>query len=298
VVDVLRHISNSEAGTWNTCKAQYRYSFDLALEPIKHSAPLSRGILGHDAIAAYYLAIQRGATPGEAALEARKVLSAAMADSATYDMEIVMDVDRILNAYFQNNMADLAYWEIIEVETKHLLPITDQFDMPMRLDLMVRDRRTGKLILIDHKYTYDFWTEDDLALNVQFPKYLGALRNEGYEIDHTILNQIRTRHLKAPGADDLVRRSIQRPSNAKIRRALKEHIITSQEITDYRNLPDEIRPEVATRVFNKMVCRGCFVKSLCMAEFDGSDIEYIAQNNYKTRTYGYNNDTANIEDLM
>lgn len=294
----MRHISNSEVGSWNTCKMQYRYSFDLALEPIKHSDPLSRGTLGHDAIAEYYLSIQRGASPGEAALEARKILSAAMNNTAQFDMEIVMDVDRILNVYFAQNLQDITNWKILEVETKHDLPMSEQFDMPMRLDLMVELRREKVIALIDHKFTYDFWSEDDLALNPQFPKYVGALRNAGYAIDHTILNQIRTRKLKNPGPGDLVRRSIQRPSNAKIRRALKEHIVASQEITDYRNLPDAIRPEVATRVLNKMVCRGCWVKDLCMQEFDGGDITYLAQNSYQSRTYGYNNDSPNLEDLL
>jgi hypothetical protein len=292
-----RHISNSEVGTWNTCQRQYYYSFDLSLEPKRHSAPLSRGILGHDAIAAYYLAIKAGKSPGDAALEARQILRMAMNDTISFDMEVVMDVDRILNAYFPMTVKDLSDWEILEVESKHDLPMTDDFDMPLRLDLLVRIRSTKEIVLIDHKYTYDFWTEDDLALNPQFPKYVGALRNSDYPIAYCILNQIRTRHLKNPGADDLVRRSIQRPSNAKIRRALTEHIIASQQIAEFRSLAPETRAQVATRVLNKMVCRGCFVKSLCQAEFDGGDIQYLAQNDYKARTYGYN-DTPNIEELL
>ncbi|HET7713539.1 MAG TPA: PD-(D/E)XK nuclease family protein, partial [Patescibacteria group bacterium] len=126
----MRLISNSEVGTWNTCKAQYRYSFDLGLQPVKFSAPLSTGILGHDALAEYYKAIQGGASPGEAALESRKVLSAAMADSSRYDLEVVTGVDRILSVYFQQNLKDLSNWRILEVEEQHELPLTDQFSMP------------------------------------------------------------------------------------------------------------------------------------------------------------------------
>jgi len=295
----IRHISNSEVGTWLMCRNSYRYQFDMSLQPIRHSDPLSRGILGHDAIAAFYTVIGQTGDIVLAQAASDEVLQRALTDTVTYAMEIVMDVRKILNVYYVMVQGDIPNWDIIEVETKHDLPLNPNYDMPMRLDALVRDKRTGKIILVDHKFTYDFWTEDDLALHPQFPKYIGALRNKGYSVDHCILNQLRTRKLKNPGTDDLLRRTEQRPSLAKIRRFLQEHIVSAEEIVHYRSQPPEVRARLATRVANKMICRSCSVKNLCIAELDGSTIEYLVQTDYKKRTYGYNDDAVvDVKELM
>jgi hypothetical protein len=50
-----RRISNSEVSTWLTCQQRYYYEFDLKLAPIHNTEALSRGILGHEVLAKYYI---------------------------------------------------------------------------------------------------------------------------------------------------------------------------------------------------------------------------------------------------
>ncbi len=39
-MEEARRISNSEVGTWLTCKAKYRFAFDMKLEKINKSGPV------------------------------------------------------------------------------------------------------------------------------------------------------------------------------------------------------------------------------------------------------------------
>lgn len=282
----MRRISNSEVATWNTCQRKYYYEFDLALEPKVTGGALGRGVLLHEVLADYYAGLKDGATHEVAMRAARGRLQQYLANDA-FGMETVMEVDRLLQGYWANYQGD-PDWEILEVEKGFDLPLTEDYEYSLRLDLLVRSRSTSALILVDHKTAYDFWTEDDLDLNPQFPKYIGSLRANGIHVDKAILNQIRTRKLKNPGPEDLFRRTVCKPSIAKVQNSLKEQVLASQEITNHRMLPLEVRANTSKRVLNKMVCRYCNAKSLCMSEYDGGDITHMIANDFKPRTYGYN----------
>lgn len=288
----MRRISNSEVATWNTCKRKYYYEFDLALEPKVTGGALGRGVLLHEILAGYYGVLKDGASHEEAVRIARQGLQQYLANDA-FGMETVMEVDRLLQGYWAHYQGD-PDWIIMEVEKGYDLEFTDEYQYALRLDLLVRSKSTGHVILVDHKTCYDFWTADDLDLNPQFPKYLGSLRSNGISVDKAMLNQIRTRKLKAPGPDDLFRRTIQVPSNAKIAESLKEQVIASQEIVAHRLLPLEVKKNTSLRVLNKQVCKYCNVRPLCMSEYDGGDITHMVANDYKARTYGYNDPTEEL----
>lgn len=283
----MRRISNSEVSTWLTCRRRYYYEFDLNLEPNRQGAALGRGVMLHDVLALYYERLKAGCSHTTAVADARARLQTYMAN-AGFAVDTVMEVDRLLQGYWNYYQGD-PDWEILEVETGYDLPLTDDYQYALRLDLLVRSRSTGHTILVDHKTAYDFWSEDDLDLNPQFPKYIGALRLNGIHVDKALLNQIRTRKLKNPGPEDLFRRTVYKPSVAKVREAIREQVISSQDIVRHRMLPLEVRRDQSPRSLNKMVCRNCDVKPLCMSEFDGGDIKHMVANDYKQRTYGYNN---------
>lgn len=284
-----RRVSNSEVSAWNTCQRKYFYEYDLNLEPIKPSDAISRGILGHDILAAYYKARQAGMGHDEAVVDARRGLQRALAESN--DLETVTDVDRILQGYWGYRGDEVKDFQVIQVEEMHEVPLTTEASYVMRLDLLVRNMKTGELELWDHKFIYDFWDYDKVNLSGQFPKYIGALRFEGIPVDKCVLNQLRYRRLKNPTATDLYKRTEDRPSQAKIKRALKEQILATQEILAWREKTIEQRQEDARRVLNPMLCKGCAFKNICQAEFDGNDLRFLVQSEYRTKTtYGYNNE--------
>jgi len=281
----MRRISNSEAACWLTCKRKYFYEFDLNLEPKVVGQALGRGVLLHDVLALYYERLKAGVSHNVAVVDARARLQTFM---ASLPMETVMEVDRLLQGYWNYYQGDKD-WEILEVEKSYDLPLTEEYEYALRLDLLVRVRSTGAIVLVDHKTTYDFWSADDLDLNPQFPKYIGSLRANGVAVDYALLNQIRTRSIKNPDANDLFRRVDYRPSRQKVANAIREQVIVNQEIVKHRSLPIEVRGNMATRVLNKQICKYCDMKPLCMSEYDGGEIKHMVDNDYKQRTYGYNN---------
>jgi len=170
------------------------------------------------------------------------------------------------------------------------VPLNDEYVMPMRLDLLVEDRASGDVCLIDHKFFYDLPNQDKLNLNVQLPKYVGALRFNGIRVDRAVLNVLRYRKLKANDPNQLFKRVTVNTSNAKIRNALTQHIMASEEITEYRAIEDsESRKHRAIPVFHPLVCQYCSFTNLCESEYDGGDIEFAIETQYKKNTYGYNN---------
>lgn len=290
-----RRISNSEVGSWLSCKAKYRFAFDMKLEKIDKGDALTRGILGHELLEKYYSLIKAGMGHDHAVRNTKDYLSAKHPDKLTDP--ITLDLLRVLDGYWafwQGN----PNWKILRVEESFDLHISEQFTMPIRLDLLVKEVETGLIYLVDHKFCYDFWTEDDIALNPQFAKYVGALRANRIQVDGCILNQIRYRKLKDPSPVNLYKHTIVKPSGAKIRNTIKDHITASLEITDYRNKEVADREVLATKVLNKMVCRGCEYKNLCSAELDGGEIDFLIENEYRPNSYDYNKEESNQEGLL
>lgn len=284
-----RRVSNSEVSAWNLCERKYFYEYDLNLEPVKPSEALSRGVLGHEVLAVYYTHVMAGVAHAEAVRLARGVLHEALAE--TGDLELITDLDRILQGYWDYYGDESAKYKVLRVEQDYDVPLTSEATYVMRLDVLMKNLVTGDTELWDHKFVYDFWNSDKINLSGQFPKYTGALRFTGQDVDKCVLNQLRYRKMKAPAPTDLYKRTTETPSTQKIKRALREQIGATQEILTWRTQPIEQRQEVARRVLNPTVCGYCSFKNLCMAEFDGNDLRFLTQSEYRTKTkYGYNSE--------
>lgn len=295
--DNMRRISNSEVTTWLACRRKYYYQFVLNLQPLKHSDALNKGVLGHEILAHYYDARIAGESHDSARDFALRKLTEVLS-SNSFGMEIVLAVRKLLEGYW-GYYADDADWIILACEKEYDVPISDEFCFVLRLDLLVQERRTGQTVLVDHKFVYDFWSEADLTLNPQFPKYIGALTANGIKIDKAVLNQIRTRSLKNPTPDDLFRRTISKPSSVKIRNMMIEQVDASREVVEFRELPEAQQKRKALRSINKKTCKGCPVEGLCMSELDGGDVTYMIQTDFRQNTYGYNGqDEVKVADLL
>lgn len=290
---MTRRISNSEVGTWLTCQRKYYYQYDKGLRPKHQKGALPLGVIGHEVLASYWDAIKGGSSHGDAVLGSWGILSFHIGDDR-YPMETVLDVRKILELYYAAHATDCEKWEVLEVEKNYDLHLTDEYDYTLRLDLLVRERATNKILLIDHKFVYDFKRYDQINLTPQMPKYLAALRSNGIWPDEAILNQIRYRKIKNPTAEQLYRRSPVSISNEKMKRAVKEQLIVSQRIDEWRKLPLVVRGDIATRVFSEMTCNMCNMKPLCLSEYDGGDISYMIQEDYTKNEYDYNP----VEELM
>lgn len=285
----MRRISNSEVGTWLTCRAKYYFAFVEQITKKQQSDALSKGTLGHEVLSVYYQRLKDGVGHDQAKHDALDHLMTYLAvGNETYALNVVTEVRRILELYWAYySDRDLANWEIVYVERDFDLELNQDFTMPMRLDMLVYDKTDQRHKLIDHKFYYDLPHWEKLALNVQFPKYVAALRSNDVPVDECVLNVLRTRSLKNPALSDLFKRYPVTASNAKVTTALRNHILASHEIAEYRSLPKEAQKARALPLMNDFVCGNCDYRGICITEFDGGDASFLIQTDYTKSTYGY-----------
>lgn len=301
-----RRVSNSEVMAWLSCKMKYYFSFDLGLMPkpnlearlLASGKPSVRtldiGNLGHEILAVYYELLKNDLTVEDAIQECRDRLSKMALNPTKFNFEVITATLVVLNrywAFYAEN--DHKQFEVLEVEKEYDIPLTDEFSYVFRFDLLLKERRTGKIILVDHKFKYDFFTDQSINLSGQVPKYLGALRYNNIRPDIVWLNQIRSRIPSGTVTHkELFRRSPVVPSNNKISNALREQIIVSQQIAEWRDQPPEIRKATAFRSMDAYPrpCESCPFKKPCTQDYDGGNITHTLMLEFIPNSYNYNRD--------
>ena len=291
-LDDARLISNSEVESRLTCERKHLFTYIFEKEAKHKSRSLNLGIVGHEVLAVYYKALQEGLNRVDAEQEAMKYLTKLfMAED--YPPDDLATVHVLLSRYFaQDSLAGNV--RILEVETDFYLPINKDYWYGMRLDLLVEalvGSQKGKVLLIDHKFTYDFYSYDDLKLNPQMPKYVVAVRNSGYPVHEAYINQIRTRfaaHLiPKKGNDDLFNRMPVGITQERVKSALAHQMKMSERIIEFRRMPLDLQIEESVPVLNKMICRNCPFKNACEMVEDGMSVQKALGPEYKQRTSGF-----------
>lgn len=286
-------ISNSEVDAFLTCQRKHYLSYILNREPVSHGRSLTIGIIGHEVLAAYYAHLMNNPGDSKGAYQAGiKKLTEHMQNGTS--VEILSIVQILFNRYTAQDTLATGV-EILFVEEDFYLPIMGEYWYALRLDLMVkatRGRRAGQVILVDHKFTYDFYTPDDLKLNPQMPKYIIALRNNGFDVQEAYINQFRTRFsfdsIKDKSDEDLFKREPVGHTAARGQGSIKQQIIVSERIIDRRKMPPSLQEQEAVPVLNKMICRNCPFKHPCqMIEEGMSPDKAVSIGQFQKRTYGY-----------
>lgn len=286
-----RNISNSEVTAFLTCKRMYRYAFCFNLEPKITSTPLSRGTLGHLAFENYVIARLNSSNHEQAMKAGRQTFIDAMKEGKI-GIDVITETQFIWQRYMEFHKG-WPEFTLLGTEQRIDLELTPTLNFPIRYDVYVEEIRTGKRLIGDYKFTYDFWSPDDHDLNGQMPKYIGVLQANGIRCDGGFLEEVRTRPLgKEKSADpkNLWRRTNYFPSLAKRRSVLRQHVATSIEIESFRSLSEEEQRSVAVPVLNKHgACKYCNFKDLCNSENEGKDdLTLDIQIGYTQNTYGYN----------
>lgn len=278
-------ISNSEVGTYLACERRHYYAHGLGLAPKTTSTSLSRGIIGHEALAAYYM---NDRNPDKMY---RVVDTHAVAGTA--DLEMLTGLRTLLGFYVENYAdEDARLFDILEIEKAYYMDLAEDFSYGMRLDLLVQMKAgpyMGEVVLVDHKFAYNFPTAAEMALNVQLPKYIGTLRKNGINVHRGILNTLRWRVTKANEkvAAERFRRDVITPDSKRIRNILREQILASERIADLKALPIEEYERRAVRSVNSMICKNCPFQNPCATEMAGENIGVMLQTDFQKNTYGY-----------
>lgn len=285
-------MSISRADSWTTCQRKHLFSYTFERQADHRSRSLNIGIIGHDVLAVFYSAIMEGLSVKDAEQEAMKKLTEHFARGEV-DVEVLSMVHVLVSRYISQDTLATGT-KILAVESDFFLPINTDYWYGMRLDLLVeatQGQQKGRILLIDHKFTYDFYTPAALKLNSQMPKYVGTVRYNGYPVEEAYLNQIRTRfaaHLVGKKSDDdLFRRDPVGITHERVRSALKHQMIASERIIERSRMPLEMQIEEALPVLNNMVCRNCPFVDPCIRMEEGVSAEKALGPGYVAKTSGF-----------
>ena len=190
-------VTYSELDTFRQCALKHNLSYVQGWRQVaKPGSPLTRGSLYHNVMEVHYTWLKRDPEADLREIQAfvRKHL---LFNNPVADVDQVL-VDWMYDGYIECYGRDPG-WEILEVETAYRTPLgppSSPFRLAMKLDLVVRDKMTEQLWLVDHKTAKDFTRQTEIDIDDQFGLYTWGLRQQGMDIMGTIRNDCRTQRNK------------------------------------------------------------------------------------------------------
>jgi hypothetical protein len=280
---LYRKTSYSEVQTWLRCNREHYYAYGLNLTGIYNGEALERGIIGHACLAEYYKSRQFGMTHDQAVGEAFKTLSAIAAGSSAYKAQaLAIEVLNLCALYFEHIANE--DFEVLAVETEYSVGMLEDYRLPVRIDVIIRSLKDGRVKAYDHKFVKDFYDEGKVRLMPQLRLYKAGLMAEGVQVDDIVYNMIRHRATKENQANpDLRFMQITIPANNfTVRRTLEEHLMAANRIAEWRKLGLEQWEKKVLR--NPSACFLCSFKELCSQELEGEDTTILREFEYRVKT--------------
>lgn len=201
-------VTYSELDAFRQCPLKHQWSYrDKWVMDAKTGTALSRGSLWHLVMECHYTWIQRFGDKDLTLVFVRDWI----AQHLLFDQAGNQDEDQVLVEWMYDGYLDCygfdERWEIILIEFagQVSLPAPDggpPIDLRFKIDLLIRDRQTGQLWLVDHKSARDFSRQTEIDLDDQFGLYTWALRLLGWPVVGTIRSDARTQRNKGPMATD------------------------------------------------------------------------------------------------
>ena len=195
-------ISQSEIATFRDCPLKHRIEYVMLYKkPPKPGSPLHRGSFMHAVLEEFYLHLRDGGNPADAKFRAMAVLEAYETDEEERDL-----VRWMLDGYFDHYaQADQDQWEVLAVEVNFRIALPDMEGRPSnymlngQIDLVVRNRYTNKVWIVDHKSCADLPGHNTMELDIddQFGLYTAVwnLLHPDQPCMGSIHNAIRTKKL-------------------------------------------------------------------------------------------------------
>lgn len=144
--------------TYQQCPWAWYLRYVVGLEPDHVSKFLSFGTAIHAALEAFYTAMRDalGVTCDDLVACGLATLDAARPQYAKADE---YDADRarlptFVKAWYDAHaLDDMRTYDIVEVEKEIVFPLPGDFEMTVRKDVTLRERGTGRLVVLEHKTT-------------------------------------------------------------------------------------------------------------------------------------------------
>lgn len=256
-------ISYSEVDSLTQCEQKHHYAHVDKITTAGSSQGLSRGNAGHKFFETFFKELLKGKSTEEAKMEAITEVASDLNTPLSLCIEWVDKVWPTLG------------WKIVAVEIEVRIAISPTLVYPMKADLIVEI--DGELVLVDHKFLYDFYTQQMIDIFPQMPRYMVALQANGLDVKYAIYNMVRTR--KVNSFTDRYQRLETRPNKFRLKQAINEQIQGMKRI--------EAGIPVPMHTANKMNCGNCQFAELCSAEIRGENTKLMREHFFVPNTYGY-----------
>lgn len=307
------YIHYSQLSTLLTCGYKHELAYVERLEPRTRVSRMDFGTFGHAALADRWL-------PGSTFFKDA-------VDEATRDClpEELAEIKQTADTAFQvveRVFPELsAQYELFEDNVEKTLTINiEGTDRPFggTPDIIVRDRDTGKLWILDYKFRSTFKEQESEWLNLQMITYSWLAIEHGMDIVGTRQIQIKPKLPKKPELTQKGKMStadiytdwetysaacVEAGLNPEEYRATMAPKLAKKVFWDFdmchairtqeelaRHVQTTILPAIATlsnprntRCYNNLVCDWCGYRELCVGEMKGEDTDFMKQTLYRIK---------------
>lgn len=199
-------VSHSEVESYLTCRRKWWYGYGLSLRRQEEGMGLALGSAGHEILDIFYQTILDGADTNRGQ---RKLIPAATKVAELKYRELVEQgwedrddrrtplYDLIFKHYIPNEPLVMEGYTILATEQQFNLEYDteNELRMPFVIDVIARSPEK-KIVIVDHKFIGRFYTDKDIELMPQIPKYIAGLRALGHKVDEGLYNLINTTLIK------------------------------------------------------------------------------------------------------
>lgn len=210
-------VSYSELDTFRQCPLKHHLAYKMRYtKPVKEGSALQKGSLYHAVMELHFKMIKaeqdKYGKPGRIPLKREKGLLAEIHDAVKELLfddrtgEYISEVHDLIHWMYRGYVEKWGInreWKIIAIEHQIVVPLRDargrrtRYHIKMKIDLLVMDRKTGQLWVVDHKSGANLPTQMDLEIDDQFGLYTWGMREVGRPVQGSIHLANRTQRNKS-----------------------------------------------------------------------------------------------------
>jgi hypothetical protein len=290
-------ISQSEVDSFLGCERRHFYAFGeptpegRGIEPLTFGDALNKGLLGHSVLEVYYKALLEDYSHKAASEKAVGYLIDKAGEGVSFALELVP----LMVTYFEIYGDERKVWIPLAVEQEFRLELGDSgLVFPFKVDAIFKHIPTGRMIVWDHKFLWNYYLPNSMKIMPQMPKYVYALQQLGYPVVDAMYNMVSTRK---NASEPCRRMNCDIELNPmKMRQFMREQIMVMQRIKTKKEMDPEDWRSSIVRTASSFNCKNCMFLTLCTADLEGAPGRSLAiQNFYRPNTYGYFDITEPVE---
>ena len=284
-------VSNSMMQSAQKCEKRFEFEHIYQIRPKSYPEAMERGIGGHVFMEEFFKRMALGGTYEECVEAVNLVLPQYIGHPAQNVYRHVL----AWGAYvFQQK------WKVVSVEISHIVELRttiirngarEPIEFAFTADTVfewTEGPRKGSQFMVDYKFTGQYWTDKELAVYQQLPKYVlytNQFFPEDKPIRHAALVMLNTRSAAGATGNNLFLMKWLNVKKEKLAGVETENLMLAQQTAELRaGLEDGSR--VAIRSVDTYGCKMCFfAEDICPAQLEGRDITKMIERNYIHNTY-------------